>query len=153
MQVVHPICCGIDVHQAPLTACLRCVSDEGQITTELRDFGTTYGEFLAQSDHRAVLVDEPVGQGEKRRIGRGKLTPFFTHLTVGVHAAQTCGEHVLVDVDTTTDGMFYLHRCTLLRFVRPTTDRDGGAPATRGLFLRVIDDLDWWGCRTPDRPI
>jgi transposase len=50
MQVVHPICCGIDVHQAPLTACLRCVSDEGQITTELRDFGTTYGEFLALSD-------------------------------------------------------------------------------------------------------
>ena len=69
----------------------------------------------------------------------------------GVHYPR--GECVLVDVDTTTDGMFYLHRCTLLRFGRPTTARDGGAPATRVLFLRVIDDLDWWGCRTPDRPI
>ena len=29
-------------------------------------------------DHRAVLFHEPVGQGEKRRIGRGKLTPFFS---------------------------------------------------------------------------
>jgi len=32
-------------------------------------------------------------------------------------------------------------------------DRDSGAPATHGLFLRVIDDLDLLGCRTPDRPI
>jgi len=32
-------------------------------------------------------------------------------------------------------------------------DRDSGAPATHGLFLRVIDHLDWLGCRMPDRPI
>ena len=42
MQVIHPVCCGIDCHQAQLTACLRKVSEDGQITTELRDFGTTY---------------------------------------------------------------------------------------------------------------
>jgi hypothetical protein len=29
MQVVHPICCGIDVHQAQLTACLRRVDADG----------------------------------------------------------------------------------------------------------------------------
>jgi len=40
MQVVHPVCCGIDIHQAQLTACLRRVSPEGQITTERRDLGT-----------------------------------------------------------------------------------------------------------------
>jgi hypothetical protein len=118
-----------------------------------QDSGKRVDTGAFHRDHRAVLFHEPVGQGEQRRIGRGKLTPFFPHLPVGVHAAQTRGEHVLVDVDTTTDGMFYLHRCTLLRCVRPTTERDGGAPAARMLFLRVIDDLDWWGCRTPDRPI
>ena len=32
MQVVHPICCGIDVHQAQLTVYLRRVTDEGQVT-------------------------------------------------------------------------------------------------------------------------
>jgi hypothetical protein len=58
-----------------------------------------------------------------------------------------------VDVNTTTNGMFYLHRCPLLRCVKPTMYRDSGAPATHGLFLRVIDNLDWLGCRTPDRPI
>jgi hypothetical protein len=43
MHVVSPVCCGLDVHQAQLTACLRCVSPEGQITLERREFGTTYG--------------------------------------------------------------------------------------------------------------
>jgi hypothetical protein len=66
MQVVHPICCGIDVHQAQLTACLRCVSDGGQITTALRDFGTTYGELLALSDwlvavHCPIVALESTG--------------------------------------------------------------------------------------------
>ena len=46
MQVVHPVCCGIDVHQAQLTACLRCVSPEGQVTTERQVFGTTYAVAL-----------------------------------------------------------------------------------------------------------
>jgi transposase len=50
MQVVHPVCCGIDCHQAQLTACLRRVSEDGSITTALREFGTTYGELLALSD-------------------------------------------------------------------------------------------------------
>jgi transposase len=53
MQVVHPVCCGIDGHPTQLTACLRRVSAAGQLTTELRDFGTTYGERLA---FRAWLV-------------------------------------------------------------------------------------------------
>jgi len=47
MQVLHPICCGIDVHAAQLTACLRRVSDDGQIRTELVNWGTTYRELLA----------------------------------------------------------------------------------------------------------
>jgi hypothetical protein len=36
MQVVHPVCGGTDVHQAPLTACLRRVTEEGQVTQEVR---------------------------------------------------------------------------------------------------------------------
>jgi len=66
MQVVYPVCCGIDVHQAQLTACLRRVSPEGQITTERRDFGTTYAELLALSDwlmesHCPVVAMESTG--------------------------------------------------------------------------------------------
>jgi transposase len=66
MQVVYPVCCGIDVHQAQLTACLRRVSPEGQITTELRECGTTYPELLALSDwliehHCPVVAMESTG--------------------------------------------------------------------------------------------
>ena len=47
MHVLHPVCCGIEVHAAQLTACLRRVSDAGQITTELVDCGTTDRERIA----------------------------------------------------------------------------------------------------------
>jgi transposase len=47
MEIVHRVCCGIDVHAAQLTACLRRVSDAGEITTELVEYGTTYRELVA----------------------------------------------------------------------------------------------------------
>jgi transposase len=47
MQVVHPVCGGMDGHAAQLTACLRRVNDDGQLSTEWRDFGTTYAQLLA----------------------------------------------------------------------------------------------------------
>lgn len=47
MQVVYPVCWGIDGHAAPLTACLRRVHDDGTLRTEGRDFGTTYDHLLA----------------------------------------------------------------------------------------------------------
>ena len=50
MQVVHPVCCGIDCHQAVLSVCLRRVSPEGQMTLTSREFGTTYRDLLALSD-------------------------------------------------------------------------------------------------------
>ena len=55
MQVIHPVCCGIDCHQAQLTVCLRRVSEDGQITTQWREFGTIYQDLLALSDE---LVEE-----------------------------------------------------------------------------------------------
>jgi transposase len=46
MHVVPPSCCGIDVHQAQRTACLRRVDTEGQVTTDVREFATTDDAFL-----------------------------------------------------------------------------------------------------------
>lgn len=47
MHVIHPVCWGIDVHAAQLTACLRRVSEDGQITTEMVAYGTTYAALVA----------------------------------------------------------------------------------------------------------
>lgn len=55
MQVIHPVCCGIDGHPTQLTACLRRVGDDGTIHTEWRDFGTTYDQLLAL---RAWLAEQ-----------------------------------------------------------------------------------------------
>jgi transposase len=79
MEVVYPICCGIDGHQATLTACLRRVSEDGQLTTELREFGTTYTALLALSDwlvaaHCPVVALESTGVDWK---------PIY-HVLVGV---------------------------------------------------------------------
>ena len=61
MQVVYPVCCGIDVHQAQLTACLRQVDGRGQVTQAVREFGTTTSALLALLEW---LVEQhcPVGR-------------------------------------------------------------------------------------------
>lgn len=41
MEMVHPICCGLDVHQASISACMRTVMADGMIKLENRTFDTT----------------------------------------------------------------------------------------------------------------
>jgi transposase len=79
MQVVHPICCGIDVHQAQLTVCLRRVTDEGQVTQEVREFATTYPALLALLDWLSaqqcpVVAEVLVGNAHEMRRRPGRKT-------------------------------------------------------------------------------
>ena len=41
METLHPICCGLDVHQASVTACLRRATAENTVCVEKREFPTT----------------------------------------------------------------------------------------------------------------
>jgi transposase len=41
MDVVFPACCGIDVHQKSLVACVRVIGTAGKVRKELRTFPTT----------------------------------------------------------------------------------------------------------------
>lgn len=41
METVHSLCCGLDVHQASVAACLRRVAADGTVSTEQRTFDTT----------------------------------------------------------------------------------------------------------------
>jgi transposase len=50
MQVVHPIYGGMDGHQAPLTACLRRVTEDGQLTQEVRECATPDPALLTWLD-------------------------------------------------------------------------------------------------------
>lgn len=40
IRVVHPICCGLDVHKKSISACLLTVNSEGSEESEIREFGT-----------------------------------------------------------------------------------------------------------------
>jgi len=50
METVHSLCCGLDVHQAVVAACLRRVNADGTVSLEHRSFGTTLRELMALSD-------------------------------------------------------------------------------------------------------
>lgn len=41
METVYSICCGLDVHQANVSACLRHVANDGTVSAENRTFSTT----------------------------------------------------------------------------------------------------------------
>ena len=50
METIHPICCGLDVHQASVTACLRRVKSEGTVSVEVREFGTTVTDLISLAE-------------------------------------------------------------------------------------------------------
>ena len=50
MEVVHPVCCGLDVHKREVTACLVWRDARGQRQHETRTFDTTTGQILALGD-------------------------------------------------------------------------------------------------------
>ncbi len=49
MEVLHPRCCGLDVHKETVVACLRHVSG-GKVNTEVRTFETTTASLSALSE-------------------------------------------------------------------------------------------------------
>ncbi len=50
MERVYTRCCGLDVHQKTVVACLRVPGPRGQRTAEVRTFGTTTPELLALAE-------------------------------------------------------------------------------------------------------
>jgi len=77
MEVLYPVCCGLDVHKASVTACLRAPGDGPHRRQEVQTFGTSTRELLrlvawltAASCGRGMRV--PAGGVRKRRRGVGR---------------------------------------------------------------------------------
>jgi hypothetical protein len=49
MEVLHPRCCGLDVHKETVVACVRLVID-GKTMKEVRTFSTTTASLIALSE-------------------------------------------------------------------------------------------------------
>jgi transposase len=50
MEIVHKRCCGLDVHKKIVVACLRILTDTGELKKEVRKFSTVTKDLLALSD-------------------------------------------------------------------------------------------------------
>jgi transposase len=50
METIHPVCCGLDVHQASVISCLRRVNSDSTVSVEIREFGTTVKDLTALAD-------------------------------------------------------------------------------------------------------
>jgi len=50
MEVVHPRCCGIDVHKQTVVACLLCSTADGTPSKEVRTYGTMTADLLQLAD-------------------------------------------------------------------------------------------------------
>ena len=50
VAVVHERCCGLDVHQKTVVACLITPGPDGQPQKEIRTFGTMTEDLLALAD-------------------------------------------------------------------------------------------------------
>jgi transposase len=52
MQIVHQVCCGLDIHKKLIVACLLKAGGEaeGHSHKEVRSFGTMTGDLLALGD-------------------------------------------------------------------------------------------------------
>jgi transposase len=61
MELLYPICCGLDVHQASVTACLRSPGDGARRRQEVRTFGTTTRELLRLVDWLTAAITSSKG--------------------------------------------------------------------------------------------
>ena len=46
MEVLYEVCCGLDVHQATVVACVRRPGSRGRRAKEVRTFGTMTAQLL-----------------------------------------------------------------------------------------------------------
>ena len=46
IRVVHPVCCGLDVHKKKISACLITVDEHGQEQYDIEEFGTFTNDLL-----------------------------------------------------------------------------------------------------------
>jgi transposase len=54
MEVIYSRCCGLDIHQRTVVACLRLRADDGQVHQEVQTFGTMTADLLILADWLAA---------------------------------------------------------------------------------------------------
>jgi transposase len=66
IQIVHPVCCGLDVHKKKISACLITINEQGEEQYEIQEFGTFTNDLLTMKkwltdNHCPILAMESTG--------------------------------------------------------------------------------------------
>lgn len=66
IQIVHPVCCGLDVHKKKISACLITIDEHGEEQYDIKEFGTFTNDLLEMKkwltdNHCPVLAMESTG--------------------------------------------------------------------------------------------
>ena len=48
IQIVHPVCCGLDVHKKKISACLITIDEQGKEQHEIRNVEVISSTFLKE---------------------------------------------------------------------------------------------------------
>ena len=46
ISIMHPVCCGLDVHRMKIAACLITIDSDGNEQSEIREFGAFTDDLL-----------------------------------------------------------------------------------------------------------
>lgn len=68
LEIVHPVCCGMDVHKKSVSACLITVNNSGEAELEVRKFGTFTDELLELKQWLISNKCPIAGDGEHRSL-------------------------------------------------------------------------------------
>ena len=69
MEVVHPVCAGMDVHKADVKVCLVWRDAEGARQQEIRTYATTTGTFVVPPPKaEEMYAPETFGRGSTDRV-------------------------------------------------------------------------------------
>ena len=50
VSIIHPVCCGLDIHKKKISACLITVDPFGNEDFEIREFGAFTNDLLSLKD-------------------------------------------------------------------------------------------------------
>src|SRR5262249_55307880 len=90
MEVLYERCCGLDVHQATVVACVRRPGSRRGRTSEVRTFGTTTAELVALGDW---LTEQGVTQVAMESTGVF-WKPVFNILEGSVEIILVNAQHI-----------------------------------------------------------
>lgn len=102
MDVIHARCCGLDVHQKTVVACVLLTQPDGTVQRQVRTFGTMTADLLALNDWLNALQVEPVALESTGVYWR----PVFNLLEADHPILLVNAQHLKA---TTTDSLQWKH--------------------------------------------